>query len=328
MAFNDVISRVDAQALMPEDVQHEIVQSVPNQSVIMQLGRRLPDMSRAQRRIPVLGSLINAQFVGADTGLKQTGKELWANKFINADELAVIVPIPETVLDDVDYDIWGEIRPRIVEALGLAVDLAVLFGIGAPADWPINLMSGALAAGNLKSLANFVDVYDAVMGESGTLGTVEQDGFDINGHVAALSMKAKLRGLRDANGNPIFLQSNLTGTGGVGTPGAGIGGGITRYELDGSPMFFPKNGGFDPSQALMFSGDWSQLVWAIRQDITFKLLDQSVLTDNAGNIVFNLPQQDMVALRAVIRLGWQLPNPINRVRPIEGQRYPFGVLTA
>lgn len=325
MAFNDLIARTDAQALMPEDVQHEIVQSVPNQSVIMQLGRRLPDMSRAQRRIPVLGSLITANFVGADTGMKQTGKEQWANKFINADELAVIVPIPETVLDDTDYDIWSEIRPRIVEALGLAVDLAILFGVGAPADWPVNLLSGAIAAGNSASLANFVDIYDATMGNSGMLGTVEQDGFDINGHVASLSMKAKLRGLRDANGNPIFLQSNVLGQNGV---GQGVGGGVTRFELDGSPMFFPKNGGFDPAQALMFSGDWSQLVWAIRQDITFKLLDQAVLTDANGDIVFNLPQQDMVALRAVIRLGWQLPNPINRVRPIEGQRFPFGVLTA
>ena len=56
------------------------------------------------------------------------------------------------------------------------------------------------------------------------------------------------------------------------------------------------------------------------------LLDQAVLTDAANNIVFNLPQQDMVALRAVIRLGWQMPNPINRIRPTEAQRYPIGIL--
>jgi hypothetical protein len=34
----------------------------------------------------------------------------------------------------------------------------------------------------------------------------------------------------------------------------------------------------------------------------------------------------MVALRAVIRLGWQLPNPINRLQPTEASRYPFAVL--
>jgi hypothetical protein len=74
------------------------------------------------------------------------------------------------------------------------------------------------------------------------------------------------------------------------------------------------------------SGDFDQLVYSIRQDITFKLLDQAVIQDSAGTIIFNLAQQDMVALRAVMRLGWQLPNPINRVQPTAASRYPFSFL--
>jgi HK97 family phage major capsid protein len=313
VGFTDNISRTDVQALIPEEVQREIVQGVPEQSAIMRVARRLPDMSRNQRRMPVLSSLITANFVNGDTGLKQTGDQLWANKFIDAEELAVIVPIPDSVLSDVDYDIWAEVRPRIVEAFGLAFDLAVLFGTNAPTSWPDDILTGATNAGNLNSLATFADIYDAIMSETGVLADVETDGFEVNGHIAALSMKGRLRGLRDANGQPIFLRS-MTEAG--------------RYELDGSPIFFPRNGGFNPSMAHMFSGDWTQLVWAIRQDITFKLLDQAVITDGAGNIVFNLPEQDMVALRAVIRLGWQVPNPINRVQPTEGDRYPFAALVA
>ena len=311
MAFNDMISRVDIQSLIPEDVQREIVQGVPEQSAIMRVARRLPDMSRAQRRLPVLASLITANFVNGDTGLKQTGEQVWANKFIDAEELAVIVPIPENVLADADYDIWSEIRPRIVEAFGIAFDAAVMFGTNAPAAWPDDLLTAATAAGNVADLSNFADIYDAILGETGSMSLIEQDGFGVNGHIAALSMKGRLRGLRDANGMPIFLRSMAE---------------RTTYELDGSPVMFPMNGAFNAASALLFSGDWTQLVWSLRQDITFKLLDQAVLTDAANNIVFNLPQQDMVALRAVIRLGWQMPNPINRIRPTEAQRYPIGIL--
>jgi len=39
-----------------------------------------------------------------------------------------------------------------------------------------------------------------------------------------------------------------------------------------------------------------------------------------------LAQQDMVALRAVMRLGWQVPNPINRIEEDADERYPFAAL--
>ncbi|MEE8599242.1 MAG: phage major capsid protein, partial [Dehalococcoidales bacterium] len=118
--------------------------------------------------------------------------------------------------------------------------------------------------------------------------------------------------MRDADGQPIFVQSVQQGGG---------------YELDGSPIMFPRNGALDPTAALMIAGDWTKIVYSIRQDITWKLLDQAVIQDGAGNIIFNLAQQDMVAMRAVMRLGWQVPNPINRVEETEADRYPFSVMT-
>ena len=145
----------------------------------------------------------------------------------------------------------------------------------------------------------------------GVLALVEEDGYMVNGHAAALSMKAKLRGLRDANGQPIFMRSMQEGT---------------RYELDGEPMYFPRNGAIDPATALMFSGDWTKVVYALRQDITWKLADQASLHDAAGNLVYNLFQQDMIAMRVVMRIAWQIANPINRVNPDDATRYPFAVL--
>lgn len=77
-------------------------------------------------------------------------------------------------------------------------------------------------------------------------------------------------------------------------------------------MYFPVNGAYDPEETLAIVGDWSQLVYSIRQDMTFKIFDSGVVQDpSTGNILYNLMQNDMVALRAVMRLGWEIPNPIN-----------------
>lgn len=313
MAFNDQISRSNAQALIPEDVAAEIIQGVVEQSAIMRLARKLPNMSRNERRLPVLSSLITAGFLTSDTGLKSTSRQQWDNKFLDAEELSVIVPIPENVLDDASFDIWGEVRPRIEEAFGLAFDGAVLYGTDAPVGWPNDILTAASNAGNAVTIGTNSDLYEDILGENGVVSLVEQDGFMVTGHVATLNMRGKLRGTRSATGELIFSAMPQD---------------PMRYVLDGSPVDFPRNGAMDASQALLFSGDWSQLVYAIRRDITFKLLDQAVITDGANDIVFNLAQQDMVALRAVMRLAWQVPNPINRVQIVEASRYPFGVLTA
>ncbi len=214
MPYNSVISRTDAAALIPEDVSAEILKNVPQRSAVMQVARRLPNMATAQRRMPVMSALASAYFVTGDTGLKQTSDVTWANKYIDAEELAVIVPIPEAVLDDVNYDIWGEVRPAVEEALGLAIDQAVLYGTNIPASWTTNLgaagiVAGALAAGHQISLAAYTDLYEATLGEtaagvSGLFGLVEADGFMVNGSIAHLGMKRKLRNVRGTDGGLIF----------------------------------------------------------------------------------------------------------------------------
>lgn len=312
MAYNKIIDRNNAAALIPEEVSREIVQGVAETSACLRLFRRLPNMSRKQQRIPVLSALPTAYFVNGDTGLKQTTEQAWENKYLNAEEIACIVPIPEAVLDDADYDIWAEVRPRIVEAFGVVIDAAILFGTNAPASWPASILGGATSAGHVVALGTGADIYDDIMGENGVISLVEEDGYMVNGHIAAMTMKAKLRGLRDTSGQPIFVRSMQD---------------RTRYELDGEPMEFPANGAFDVTEALMFSGDFRQAVYAIRQEITYKVLTEAVIQDNTGAIVYNLAQQDMVALRAVMRLAWQVPNPVTRLQPTESQRYPFAVLT-
>jgi HK97 family phage major capsid protein len=276
-AYSDTIDRTGTEALIPDEYTKEIIKEVPESSAIMKMGRRLPNMPRHKSNMPVLSALTTAYFVNGDTGLKQTTKMEWENKSIIAEEMAAIVPIPEAVLDDADYDIWGEIKPSIVEALGNCFDQAVFYGTNAPSTWPTNLLAAATAAGHVVALGTNDDLYDDLLSENGVLALTEEDGYDVDGHIGALTMKSKLRGLRDADGNPLFKSTMQE---------------KSNYMLDGNDLIFPKNGAIDKTQSLLISGAWTKLLYSIRQDVTYKILDQAVIQDASGNIIYNLAQQD------------------------------------
>lgn len=308
MATN-ITARTDLSGLIPEPVTREIIQGVTEGSAVLNMGRRLPNMTSKTQTMNVLDMLPTAYFVNGDTGTKQTTKMKWDKKKIVAEEIAVIVPIPEAVLDDADYDIWGEVRPRLVEAFGKAIDGAILFGTNKPTSWRDSVLETCTKAGSVVAATPYI--YDDILSEGGVVAKVEESGYLVNGIMAAIQMRAKLRGLKDQGGSPIF-KTDMQGA--------------TPYALDGSPMYFPRNGAFDASKALMIAGDWSELVYSIRQDITFKIFDQGVVQDPSDNsIAYNLMQNDMIALRAVMRLGWEIPNPKTAYNDTMSKYCPFAV---
>ena len=304
-----MIGRENAEALIQTQVLNTIIQDAPKKSTFLSMATKLQNMTSKQTRMRVLDVLPLAYFVSGDTGFKQTSKAAWDNVFIEAEEVAVIVPIPEAVLDDAEFDIFAEINPRIAEAVGALVDQAAIFNVNKPASWRMGIVPSALQAGN--NVAPGADLYAALLGESGVFDKVESAGYAVNGIIAKPGFKASLRSLRDDIDRPIFISSMQQAPG---------------YTLDGTPITFPENGGFDNTMATLIAGDWSKAVYSIRQDVTVKILDQGVIQDpSTGAIVYNLAQQDMIALRVVFRMGWALPNPATR---LDGDRIavPFAYL--
>lgn len=294
-----IINRADAEAIIREQVVQAIAQDVPKSSVFMAMAKKLPNMTSKQTRIRVLDFLPTAYWVNGDTGMKQTSTQAWDNVYLTAAELAVIVPIPEAVLDDAEFDIFGEVTPRVVEAIGQRVDSATIFGVNRPAEWQNDIITLARQAGNNVAPGASPDYYAKLLCEDGVFSKVENDGYSVSGVLAATTMKAKLRGLRDDSGQPLFNKTMQ---------------GATQYALDGAPMYFPDNGAFDSTVAQMVAGDFSKAVYAIRQDVTIKILTEGVIQDPiTKEIAYNLAQQDMVALRVVFRMGWALPNPATRI---------------
>lgn len=307
--FNELILRTDAATLIPTQYTNEIVQDAIEESAVLRMARRLPDMTSSMLSIPVLNSLPHAYFVNGDTGLKQTTKAEWTNKQITAEEIAVIVPVPDAVLADSKFDIWGQIRPLVRQAFGQVIDAAILNGTNKPASWPNGIVTDATTHNNVVTSTD--DGFADIMAPNGLIAKVEEDGFLVNGYLGSMQSRAMLRGITDDNGQPIF-RGGMSGN--------------TSYMLDGQRIEFPRNGAMPADGPLLIAGDWDKLVYAIRQDLTVTKTNTGVITDADGKVVYNLYQQDMTALRFVMRLGWQLPNAVNAMGITNA--YPFAIYKA
>ena len=302
------VTRTEASALISPEESKEIIQSVVESSTALRMMTRLPNMGTNVREYPIMDSYPMAGFVDGDSGLKMTTNMQWKKDKIVAGEIAAIVAIPDNVVADSQYDIFGQMKPRLIEAAGRVADAAIFFGTNKPTDWRDGLVPSAIAAGNVVNATS--NIYKDVFDEDGLIAQVEEDGYVPESIVSAIAMRAKLRGLQDKNDHPLFLENMHQGA---------------QYTLGGMAMDFPRNGAWDASKALMVAGDWKQAVYAIRQDVTFDVFDSGVVSDEDGKVVFNLMQNDMKAIRMVIRLGWQILNPLNAVNPDGSTRFPFAV---
>lgn len=317
MAYNNIIGRSDAAGTIPVAYSNELLNSIAQESFVLRMARRLRNMTVYEEKLPVLSALASAYFPGGDTGLVQTTEINWSDVTIYAEDLAVLVPVSKNVLNDANIPIWDEVRKELVTAAGVAIDNAILYGTNKPSTWATAIITAAASASHNVSLAGYTDLYEAILGETGAgapgvFGLVEQDGYEVNGSLAHLTMKTKLRNSRDVNGAPIFNSDPAM---------------AMRYLLDGTPTWFP-NTGIASSTYKMISGDWQQLAYSMRQDMTFDVFTEGIIQDAGGSIVYNLMQQRMAAIMLTMRLGTAVPNPINRVNGTEATRYPFAYLTA
>lgn len=295
------IVRNDVDALIETQVANEIFEGTIRQSKALSMFKRLPNATSDKTKLRVLDSLPVAYFVDetTDNGRKNITKMAWDKKYINIAELAVIVPIKENLLNDSSIDIWAQVKPRIEEAFAKKIDNAMFFGVDKPTDWRAGLVPSISSVGAEVTETNnglYSDINDAMV-------KVEESGYNVNGILGGTGLKGKFRMMLDTTGQPL----NTT-------------------EIGSIKREFMDNGVWDKTKSTLVVGDFTQAVYSIRQDITYKVLTEAVIQDPSdGSILYNLAQDDMVALRVVMRLGWEIPNPVNAENETE-TRFPFASL--
>ncbi len=313
---------------IPETVANEIIKDVVEGSAALQLGNTFR-MRAYQHRMRVLKAFAEAYWLHGDAddtrGGSGTGTQKdkdsavksrtsleWDNVFLTPEEIAVLVPVPDAWMDDSDIT-WEEIRGEVVRAFSKKIDQALFFGAGGvPGTFGAGLVPDAVAVGNVVTVgegstdgASNSSHQDLAL-DIATLGEeLDSQGYDLDGFATYRSFKWRLRRMRDQEGQPILQQRD---------------GGFSLYD---EPLKEVGNGSWDRDAAALVGGEWNKLMIGIRQDITVKVFDQAVLTDpSSGTVAYNAVEQDGKVLRAVMRLGYAVPNPIK----VLGGQYPFYVL--
>lgn len=264
------------------------------------------NMGTKTTHLPVLATLPEAGWVSesasASEGVKPQSQVTWADRTLVAEEIAVIIPVHENVIDDATVAVLTEIASLGGQAIGKKLDQAVFFGTDKPASWVSDdLLSAAVAANQDVTVvagdANTSDIVGAVNQASEALAT---NGYAPDTMVASLAMRYQVANLRDADGMPIFRDESFAGF----------------------RTFFNRNGAWAPASAVAFVADSSRVRIGVRQDISVKLLDQATV----GNI--NLAERDMVAIRLKARYAYVLgtgatsvgdnKTPVGAVLPASG----------
>ena len=311
--FNDLITRTDVP--IPTEEVGELLKVMPEESILLKRARRQP-MSTKTVKQTIMTTFPDAYWVDGDTGLKQTSKQSFAQPTMTAEELAVIAVVPDAVIDDSSLPIWETLRPYLAEAIGKKVDQAAIYGIDKPTSWPLALVPGAIAAGVITP-GNLAATPADQRKDAGQLVAdlglkmARSAGAKLSGLIAEAGTGWELDRIRDADRRPIY---------------DGIAGALRGVPFDELKNGAWTNVGTGDTSVPLIGVDWSQVYVGIRQDITVKMLDQAVISDADGKVIFNLAQQDAKALRVVFRVGYQAVMPVNHQQLDPTKRFPAGVI--
>lgn len=311
--YNDAILRngtlgTDTDPLVPEPLVADLIKEATKQSAVLSQVRTVR-MAAGTQRQPVLTTKPVAYWnAGTDTGLVQTTKAEWDNVSLVAEGLDVIVPIPRDYLNDSLVDIWAEVRPELAEAVATKLDAACIFGTDAPTTFGDSIFDVADAAGNTVT-AGTADDLAADVASLGVL--LAEQGYSLNGFMSKPGFNWQLVGLRSQDGAPIY-QNDLSG-------------GVVS-TLYGRQLNEVANGAWSASDAVLIGGDFTKAIVGIRQDIEFEVSTQAVIQDGSGDIVYNLFQQNMVALKLHVRYAFATAKPVTALEATAADRSPFAVL--
>src|SRR5215831_5794249 len=186
----------DFSGVIPPELSAQIIQEATRQSAALQLCQTVP-MGTGVSQMPVPKTLPTASWVTAsgsgrkpytDIGLKPAT--------LTAEEVAAVIAIPDKMIEDTSINLWNYARPLLAQAIAVALDGAVIFGVNAPASFPVGGIMAKAAPVNAGT-----DVIDSI---NKAMAAVEAQGLNPTGDCADIPVRSRLRGLRATTGELVM----------------------------------------------------------------------------------------------------------------------------
>ena len=284
----------DAGYLIPEELLAEIkrVQQV-GYGVARQEMQNLPFSGASNtRKIPTLSSSVILSWV-EEGGKIASSKPKFGVVTQTLKKLAGTVILTNEIIEDSAIDLAGLIAKLFAEATQKEEDLQFFNGSGTPwtgilKNTAINIVTQTSGDVNQLTADDLLDMIDAT--PSGALA-----GAKFYFHRTILSV---LRKLKDEQGQYIYQRPQ------DGTPGQ-----IWDYPYMTVEAFPARSTVTTNTKYILFGNLKNTCVFGDKGGMRVMFLDQATLTDDDGETVVNLAEQDMVATRITERVGYVVVLP-------------------
>lgn len=303
------VSREAVGALIQPDVLSGIFETKEAySSIVMSLGTKM-DVGKKETIIPISGTEPVAEFVektgtqatptagkypavavkdAPDIGYKPVSNVTLGDKRLILEKIAVIIPLSDCTMEDMTDAATFEayVRRKGEEAIGKRFDGAVVLGVNPPSTFGSGLIPSAVTAGNVVSVAKTATAAQKLAALDDAFGMVEDNGYEVDAVAAQTRFKSVFRKAMN-NSNVLVTPDMVTGK--------------PSYSYMGIPI--TKASILNGTSYLAVAGAWKTIRWGVRNEFEVTTTNTGIITNEDGS-QYNLFQQDMTAIRIVLRIGY------------------------